>query len=129
MLFTHGTANDGGPTAPVTCAARVAFAGPRSGFVDVRASDDVVAAAARNMLADDAAGPDLCFDAIAELANVICGNLTPSLGERDAVYRLAAPVRAPLVPAPDADACVELAVETGRVEVRLVFTEPAAVRS
>ncbi len=129
LLFTHGPADDGSRTMPLTCAARVAFAGPRAGFVDVRASDDVVAAAARNMLADDAPGPDLCFDAIAELANVICGNLTPTLGERDAVYRLAAPVRAPLAPPAAADEQVELAVETGRVEVRLVFTESAAARS
>lgn len=126
LLFTHGTVEEQDADAPFACAARVAFAGPQDGFVDVRASHDVAVAAARNMLADDSVGADLGFDAIAEIANVICGNLVPTLAAREAVYRLDAPVRAPLTPPPHADACVELAVETGRVQVCLVLTGPAA---
>ena len=103
-------------------AARVAFTGPRSGYLDVRASEGVAAAAAKNMLADGAPTVALCLDALAELANVICGNVVPLLANADDIYRLEAPTDAPLAPPSRADARVDLDVEGGRIEVRLVLT-------
>jgi hypothetical protein len=125
LLLTPGEDTDVQFRAPLAHAARVAFTGPRSGYLELRASDEVTAAAARNMTASDAAGPELCFDALAEIANVICGNLVPALGARDAVYRLSAPVRAHLEPLPPADAAVQLDLEHGCIDVRLVLTESA----
>lgn len=110
--------------APLAHAVRVVFTGPRTGFVDVRASDGVGAATARNMLADDYPAPALCADALAEVANVICGNLVPVLAAPDDIYRLDAPVAVPVAPAPAADACVQLAIEGGTVDVRLVLAPP-----
>ena len=113
--------------APLPRGARVTFAGPAAGAVAVRASDDVAAAVAANMLGVDpaalAARPDrdaLVRDALGELANVICGNLLPALGGRAAVFHLGAPEA--VAPGDDASrpaAAVTLGVEEGRAEVTL----------
>ena len=128
LLLREPAPDPEAPPPPFSHAARVVFAGPRCGYVDLRASEGVVAAAARNMLADDGAAPDLYFDALAELANVICGNLVPSLAAPDDIYRLEAPAAVALAPAPETETRVELGVEGGRVEVRLVLEPtPTAV--
>ncbi len=111
--------------APIARAVRVEFDGPRSGFVELRASARVIADAARNMLADDQPAPDLELDALAEIANVVCGNLVGELGSPHDVYRLAPPVAVPLEPLPAAHAAVVIRLERGRVQARLAFG-PAA---
>ncbi len=121
LLLPEGRDTKNAHPAPLAHAVRVAFTGPRCGFVDLRASADVLAAAARNMLAEERPTPELHLDALAEIANVICGNLMPELGDPRAIYRLDAPIAVPLNMAPQADAAFELPVEEGRVEVRLVL--------
>ncbi|HUX34092.1 MAG TPA: chemotaxis protein CheX [Gemmatimonadaceae bacterium] len=122
LLLSEDREGGDADPAPLAYAVRVAFTGPRCGFVDLRASTGVLAAAARNMLAEAQPAPDLHLDALGEIANVICGNLMPELGDPRDIYRLDAPVAVPLTTAPEADAAFDLPVEEGRVEVRLVLT-------
>jgi Chemotaxis phosphatase CheX len=121
LLLTEAEPASQDAAAPLTHAVRVAFAGPRGGFVELRTGHAVAVAAARNMLAEADPTPALCADALAEIANVICGNFVPALASPDDVYHLDAPRAVAPAPAPDADACVDLVVEGGPVQVRLVL--------
>jgi hypothetical protein len=72
--------------------ARVHFDGPWSGSVVLRVSDDVLDAAAANMLGHDAPPAEpLRRDALGELANVLCGNLLPMVAGPKAVFQLRSP--------------------------------------
>jgi CheY-specific phosphatase CheX len=117
--------------APLARGVRVAFAGPFTGALALRVSEDVATALAANMLGVDAVdGADrLVHDALGEVANVICGNLLPELAGRAAVFHLAAPERI----APEADAAaagagpalaLTLGVDAGRAEIAL-HVDPA----
>ena len=65
----------GGPPA---AGARVDFAGPWAGCLVLRVSDDVLDAAAANMMGRDAPPAEpLRRDALGEMTNVLCGNLLP----------------------------------------------------
>jgi CheY-specific phosphatase CheX len=116
LLFAE-TPSGGAPAdVPLTHAARVTFAGPRAGALEVAVSDDVAVALAANMLGldPDAVRADAALrrDAVGELANVVCGNVLPLVAGREAVFRLAAP--APC--APDAVPAPGALVETLVVE-------------
>jgi len=100
-------------------AVSVAFDGARAGCLTLRVSDDVFRALAENMLGleGDEAEP-WRWDALGEMANVICGNALPYVLGPDVSLRLAPPARgAP--PASRSASHVELEVETGRARVLL----------
>lgn len=123
LLLPEGDPEPGAPAPALTHGVRIAFSGPRCGLLEVRTVEAVAEAAARNMLADDAPTADLCGDALAEIANVICGNLVPTLAAPDDIYRLDAPRRsAGSDPLPVPDACALVMVEGGPVELRLALT-------
>ena len=100
LLFADVPASDAQRAAPLTHAVRVRFTGPFGGALDVAVSDDVAVALAANMLGHppDAVAADarLRQDALGEVGNVVCGNVLPLVGGREAVFHLAAP--APLPP-------------------------------
>jgi len=77
--------------APAAYAVRVSFAGPFRGALEVRVTADVARSLAENMLGVNDADPALVRDALGEVANVVCGNLLPDIGGREAVFHLSAP--------------------------------------
>jgi hypothetical protein len=117
---------DGGdPRDPAAAVASVEFHGPLSGRLELVASQPLLEALAANMLGEDEGLCDLQrLDALMEAANVVCGNLLPQIGGREAVFHMVAPqVRDPqdgAVPAPEGRAVVDL--DEGWAEVRLYLT-------
>lgn len=77
---------------PLAGGARVSFDGPLRGMLVLSVTEDVLGAAATNMLARDSApARSMQRDAICELANVICGSLLPQIAGRRALFRLGVP--------------------------------------
>lgn len=77
---------------PLAGSVRVTFDGPLRGSLVLGVTEDVLGAAATNMLGrDDAPVPLLQRDAVCELANVICGSLLPQIAGRRALFRLGVP--------------------------------------
>ena len=123
LLSSDATATAPGD-APLPAGIRLDFAGPCAGAVVVRATEDVLAAAAAIMLGtDEPPAEPLRRDALGELANVLCGTLLPAVAGRRALFRLAPPRW--IGPAPtDAAlgapaAAARRGVDAGRVEVTL----------
>lgn len=108
--------------APALHAVRVAFTGPFAGALEVRVTADVARSLAENMLGVDDADPALVRDALGEVANVVCGNLLPDLGGREAVFHLSAPepldAAAASSPA-GATLAASLGVDGGRADLAL----------
>lgn len=100
-------------------AVSVAFDGAHAGCLTLRVSDDVFRALAENMLGLDGADAEPWqWDALGEMANVICGNALPYILGTHAHLTLAPPARgAP--PLSRAAAHVELEVESGRARILL----------
>lgn len=100
-------------------AVSVAFDGAHAGYLTLRVSDDVFRALAENMLGlegDDA--EPWRWDALGEMANVICGNALPYIFGMNASLTLRPPARgAP--PSSRFASHVELEVETGRARILL----------
>jgi CheY-specific phosphatase CheX len=100
-------------------AVSVTFDGAHTGCLTLRVSDDVFRALAENMLGlegDDA--EPWRWDALGEMANVICGNALPYILGTDKRLTLAPPARgAP--PVSRAASHIELEVETGRARILL----------
>lgn len=64
---------------PLEAVAEVKFKGDSSGKLIVAASDDLFAAIAKNMLSTESPTALQKKDALGEVANIICGNVIPSL--------------------------------------------------
>ncbi len=77
---------------PLTHAVRVRFGGMIAGHVDVALTGGVLPEVASNMLGTGRAVEAMQFDALGELANVICGNTVPVLAGWAAEFPLEAPV-------------------------------------
>lgn len=68
---------------------RVDFEGPVSGRLMLRVDGGVLPHIAENMLGCGSAhARTVQLDALGELANIICGNVVPALGDESALYRL-----------------------------------------
>lgn len=81
---------DGPPAVEIIAA--VSFRGPFSGRVLVGAPRAFLPALAANMLGEDEVRSEVQqLDALAEVANVICGNLLPALVGVEAVFDFEAP--------------------------------------
>ena len=76
----------------VDAAVSVAFRGPLSGRLVLRASSAILLELVTNMLgSDEAHDCSMQHDALGELANVICGNLLPQVAGLNTVFVLSAP--------------------------------------
>jgi chemotaxis protein CheY-P-specific phosphatase CheC len=108
--------------------ARVAFAGAMEGALVLRASPQVAARVASNMLGlREKASPHLESDALGEVANVICGHLLPVLAGREELFRIQAPVvAAPAVSSVEPTASAALWLCGGIAEIELYVESPAA---
>jgi CheY-specific phosphatase CheX len=72
--------------------AGVRFFGPVSGSLFVTARGGLLPVLAANMLGEDDAPSGVHqYDALGEVANVICGNVLPSIGGNRAVFQLESP--------------------------------------
>jgi hypothetical protein len=137
LLLSSSMLDVGQRAVPLAGGVRLDFAGPCAGAVVVRVTEDVLAAAAANMLAaDEAPAEPLQRDALGELANVLCGTLLPTLAGRRAMFRLQPPRWMGAEALEDAArreggaaalgapvAATRLGVESGRVEVALYLPE------
>jgi CheY-specific phosphatase CheX len=109
--------------AALPAAVSVAFDGAHAGCLTLRVSDDVFRAIAENMLGlDGEEAEPWRWDALGEMANVICGNALPYILGPSACLTLAPPARgAP--PETRGASHIELEVETGRARILLDLAE------
>ncbi len=125
LLFPEYEPSPEQEAAPLDVTVSVDFRGPFTGRLVVSASACILPAIASNMLGE-ASGrqPPLQRDALGEVANVICGNLLPSIAGAEAVFHLSAPRvhDADETPSRDGDApsaTATFGVESGRVATSL----------
>ena len=110
--------------AVITASCQVRFRGPYSGMMTVATAGSYLEELTGNMLGDGESPPvELVLDALGELTNVICGNVLPALGGKDAVFDLSPPNvhLGPLPVAPETEevAKVRLGVDQGRAEITI----------
>lgn len=92
FLFTDSELTELQRSAVFEAGASVRFRGPISGRLVVEVYGDSLAALAANMLGQlDLPEPRVQWDALKEVANVICGNLLPELVGRGSEFQLDAP--------------------------------------
>ena len=107
----------------VEIVASVGFRGPFSGRVMVGAARDFLPALAANMLGEAEVESEVQqLDALAEVANVICGNLLPAIAGTEAVFDFEAPqvFEKVLLDAGDtATAQVDITLDEGAARVSL----------
>lgn len=112
--------------APVDGVASVDFEGPCSGRLVVRLAGGVLPVLTANMMGElEAPSEKLQDDAIGEIANIICGNLLPSLAGVKQVFHLDPPITRPprdaVAPVagltPEAE--VQIGLEEGRADILL----------
>jgi hypothetical protein len=111
--------------------AAVLFHGPFSGMLLLRVTRDITPFLAANMLGEDQP-PDerLEYDAVGEIANVICGNVLPVLSDSDAPFNLEAPryfedpAQAGLGPSHSLHAGISLGIDRGKADVSLYMSGP-----
>jgi CheY-specific phosphatase CheX len=109
-------------------AALVRFGGPISGaLVVILSGEDLLPSLAANMLGEtETPSEEQQKDALREVTNVICGNMTPHLAGADAVFNLetpevlADPREDPGIGTPDAQ--VQIGLDSGRADLRLYLT-------
>jgi hypothetical protein len=77
----------------VTAVASIIFTGPASGILQVRACEGLLPRLAENMLGTDSANQALQLDALGEIANMICGQIFPSIDPIEAFEQLPPQVR------------------------------------
>lgn len=120
---------------PAVCAT-VRFDGAATGTLSLTVPRAAVNELSANMLSQDDATEQQRLDAIGELANIICGNVLPTLLGQSAVFNLARPqvLAVGLDPAPDADlatvaptTATRLDLEQGWAQVQLTLDAPAMV--
>ena len=112
---------------PADAVAAVRFAGPYSGTLRVRIGGGVLPGLAANMLGEDEPPAEpLQQDALAELANVICGTALPTLAGDREVFRLEAPTVCADFPGDLSTALLSarMAVDEGWAEVLFFFDSP-----
>jgi hypothetical protein len=122
FLFPMPLLSDEQRDAATDASMSVRFEGPVCGRLVVRVCGGMLELLASNMLGDAIGDGHMQRDALAEVANVVCGNLLPLIGGTDAEFSLAAPqpivVLSNVRPVPDA--MVQFGLEqTGRADVFL----------
>lgn len=107
----------------VAAIASIIFTGPASGILQVRACEGLLSRLTSSMVGIDSANPNLQLDALGEIANIICGQIFPSIDPMAAFEQLPPTVRL----LPDAveksqaapAAAVQLGVDSSRADVLL----------
>jgi hypothetical protein len=112
------------PPAAGRTAAVVDFDGHRAGHLVLSVSDELLPVIAANMLGASATGcgspsRDEQLDALKEVANVICGNVLPSIDGPRALFRLHAPRLDDAEEAGEPAARADVLLSEGSATVRL----------
>lgn len=107
----------------VSAVASIIFTGPASGILQVRACEGLLPVLATNMLGAEPRNQTLQLDALGEIANMICGQIFPSIDPQQAFEQLPPQIRL------YADVCessiahpaagVQLGIEGSRADVLL----------
>jgi CheY-specific phosphatase CheX len=132
FLYTDRRLTDEQREAPVAAAVRVPFRGAFQGSLVVRLCGNVLPDVAANVLGVEAPPPQqLQEDALAELANVILGNLLPAVAGPRALFQLGAPqiLEDCAVPEPGAAETLiqaQLGLDRGRADLFLFLPRDAA---
>lgn len=125
FLFAAPPLDDTPSTAPAITAV-VYFDAPVKGYLAIRCSSALLPMLTANMLGDETANsPAMQWDALGEIANVICGNVLPEL-----IPQVPFTLRAPRVrPAEEPEMAlvdpptITLDVEDYRVDATLTITD------
>lgn len=113
--------------AQVEAAVSVDFEGPFSGKLLVRVCGGLLPIIAANMLGeDDVPSKSLQYDALGEIANVICGNMLPGIAGSKDVFRVSSPKMAESIDSP-AVAEVQVGLGLGRADLLLFVSRYPAL--
>lgn len=133
FLLTEEELTEEQAAAEVDTAVVVEFAGPYSGFVEVRLTASVLGEFVTNMLGlEGTPTPDELRDALGEIGNVICGNTLPLVAGTREIFHLSPP--AAFIPAESPCEAGELVgrivlgIDEGRAEVAFRAAEPVLVQ-
>lgn len=92
LVFSSDECNEEQQNAPVEAMVEVSFQGPHCGRLMVTVCGGLLPGIVLNMLGDDEEpSQEQLEDALKEIANVICGNMLPSLDGPGAEYRIESP--------------------------------------
>jgi CheY-specific phosphatase CheX len=92
FLFAYPQQVEAQSAAPTDVIASASFRGALQGRVTLACPRAMLPAIARNMLGQAEDPPELQqLDALSEMANVVCGNLLPTLAPEGAVFHMEAP--------------------------------------
>jgi len=75
----------------VEAVASVKFEGPFKGKLVLKAYQGLSRVIAANMLGEDEPSERQQYDALGEMANIICGNMLPSIADKQDIFHLNAP--------------------------------------
>jgi CheY-specific phosphatase CheX len=117
----------------VSAVASVAFSGPSRGVLQVHAGEGLLPRLTANMMGTETASELLQLDALGEIANIICGQVLPTLHPVGAFEQQPPEVvacagdGAPPLAAPCAR--VQLGLETSRMDLLLFLHPDSSLRS
>jgi len=113
--------------AQVEAAVSVDFDGPFAGKLLVRLCGGLLPIIAANMLGEeDAPSKSLQYDALGEIANVICGNMLPGIAGSEDVFHVSAPKLAESTDLPPV-AEVQVGLGLGRADLLLFVSRYPAL--
>ncbi len=105
----------------------VDFEGPFSGKLLLRVCGGLLPIIATNMLGEeDVPSKSLQYDALGEIANVICGNMLPEIGGSDHIFHVSAPKIADDINLPPV-AEVQVGLGIGRADLLLFVSDYPAL--
>ncbi|NJM52113.1 MAG: chemotaxis protein CheX [Blastocatellia bacterium] len=97
----------------------VNFHGDGHGKVVLNVSRELLPVIAENILGDDEISEELQFDALGEVANVICGNVLPMIFGKTSIIRLDAPAHGEFSSSHESAAEIRLEFDEGCADVLL----------
>ena len=113
--------------AQVEAAVSVDFEGPFSGKLLVRICGGLLPIITANMLGEeDIPSKNLQYDALGEIANVICGNMLPGIAGSKDVFHVSAPIMAESIDSPPV-AEVQVGLGLGRADLLLFVSRYSAL--
>jgi CheY-specific phosphatase CheX len=114
--------------ARVEATVSIDFEGPFSGNLVVRICGGLLPVLAANMLGEEETPPEsMQYDALGEIANVICGNMLPGIAGAKNVFHVNPPRMAEIPDLPPV-AEVQVGLGTGRADLLLFVSEYPGLR-
>jgi chemotaxis protein CheY-P-specific phosphatase CheC len=112
---------------PVEAAVSVEFEGPFSGNLLLRVCGGLLPVIAANMLGEEEVkSQNLQYDALGEIANIICGNMLPGIAGSKEIFHVSPPKRADSTDLPPV-AEAQLGIGQGRADMLLFISRYPAL--